>query len=259
MEIYLSKFLPVFVYPLGLGLVMAILAGLLISRFRVAGRALLWGAVTLLWVASTPVFSDYLRSTLEWRHLPLALEGYPRADAIVVLGGMVQGAEPPRVEREFSDAVDRLLHAAALGADHQRFAEAGARLWGIDLTERAVEHTRRRLTELGFESRLSTGDAERLEFDDESFDYVYSWGVLHHSPDTRGAIAEVYRVLRKGGVARVMIYHKWSLVGLMLWVRYGLLGLRPWMTLDQVYGRYLESPGTKAYSRREARELYLPV
>ncbi len=86
-----------------------------------------------------------------------------------------------------------------LGADHQRFAEAGAELYGIDLTERAVEHTCSRLALFGLRSTLSTGDAERLNFPDNSFDLVYSWGVLHHSPDTPRAIAEVHRVLRRGG------------------------------------------------------------
>lgn len=98
-----------------------------------------------------------------------------------------------------------------LGADHQRFAEAGALLSGIDLTDRAVEHTRRRLTAFGLDSNLSVGDAENLQFPDESFDWVYSWGVLHHSPDTPKAIAEVWRVLKPGGGARIMVYHKWSL------------------------------------------------
>ena len=46
-----------------------------------------------------------------------------------------------------------------LGADHQQFAEAGADLWGIDLTERAVEHTRRRLAAFGLNSHLAVGDA----------------------------------------------------------------------------------------------------
>ena len=58
-----------------------------------------------------------------------------------------------------------------LGADHQRFAEAGADLTGIDLTERAVEHTARRLAAFGLSSRLAVGDAERLEFPDEFFDH----------------------------------------------------------------------------------------
>lgn len=86
-----------------------------------------------------------------------------------------------------------------LGADHQCFAEAGADLYGIDLTERAVEHTRQRLALFGLSSHLAVGDAEDLDFPDESFDQVYSWGVLHHSPDTPKAIREVYRVLKHRG------------------------------------------------------------
>jgi SAM-dependent methyltransferase len=143
-----------------------------------------------------------------------------------------------------------------LGADHQRFAEAGAELFGIDLTERAVEHTSRRLALFGLATHLAVGDAEQLEFGDGFFDVVYSWGVLHHSPNTVSTVREVFRVLKRGGMARVMIYHKWSLVGLMLWVRYAGLRLRPWMSLTDIYARYLESPGTKAYSVAEARQLF---
>lgn len=110
-----------------------------------------------------------------------------------------------------------------LGADHQRFAEAGAELYGIDLTDRAVAHTRRRLALFGCVSHLAVGDAEALSFREGCFDVVYSWGVLHHTPDTPKAVAEVHRVLNARGTARVMMYHKWSLVGLMLWLRYALL------------------------------------
>ena len=159
---------------------------------------------------------------------------------------------------EFSAAAGKkvLEIGVGLGADHQRFALAGAHLAGIDLTERAVAHTRRRLSLFGIESALSVGDAENLEFPADAFDLVYSWGVLHHSPNTPRAISEVYRVLRPGGTAKVMIYHKWSLVGYMLWVRYALLRLRPWMTLDEIYARHLESPGTKAYSVGAARRMF---
>jgi SAM-dependent methyltransferase len=143
-----------------------------------------------------------------------------------------------------------------LGADHQKFAEAGADLYGIDLTDRAVSHTRHRLACFGLASSLDLGDAEQLTFADETFDIVYSWGVLHHSPATPQAITEVWRVLKVGGVARIMIYHKWSMVGLMLWTRYALLRLRPFTSLVTVYSRHLESPGTKAYSFDEARQLF---
>jgi ubiquinone/menaquinone biosynthesis C-methylase UbiE len=159
---------------------------------------------------------------------------------------------------EFASAAGKkvLEIGVGLGADHQRFAQAGAQLTGIDLTARAVAHTRRRLALFSFESALSTGDAENLQFPSGTFDQVYSWGVLHHSPNTRKAISEVHRVLQLGGVAKVMIYHKWSLVGYMLWIRYALIRLRPWMTLQDVYASYLESPGTKAYSLGEAKRMF---
>jgi SAM-dependent methyltransferase len=143
-----------------------------------------------------------------------------------------------------------------LGADHERFAAAGAQLCGIDLSPRAVEHARRRLAASGHESRLLVADAECLPFADGVFDTVYSWGVIHHSPDTPAAVAEIHRALRPGGVAKIMIYHRFSLVGYMLWLRYALARGRPWMSLDRIYASYLESPGTKAYSRAQARALF---
>jgi len=99
-------------------------------------------------------------------------------------------------------------------------------------------------------------DAEKLPFEDNSFDIVYSWGVLHVSPDTPRTIREVHRVLRHGGVARIMIYHRYSLTGYMLWFRYALLAGRPFRALDDIYWNHLESLGTKAYKISEAREMF---
>lgn len=143
-----------------------------------------------------------------------------------------------------------------LGADHQRFAESGALLSGIDLTPRAIEMTRRRFETLGLKSDLRVGDAERLDFPDNSFDIVYSWGVIHHSPDTGKAAEEIFRVLKPGGRAKVMIYSRYSLVGALLWLRYGLGAGRPFTPLVAIYAKHLESPGTKAYTESEARFLF---
>ena len=142
-----------------------------------------------------------------------------------------------------------------LGAEHPSFAEGHADLHGVDLTPRAIEHTRRRLELFGLTSQLSVSDAEVLPFPNATFDLVYSWGVLHHCADTPQTFREVLRVLKPGGTARIMIYSKWSLVGLMLWIRYALLRGRPLMTLQEIYGKYLESPGTKAYTVAEARNM----
>ena len=114
MDLYLSKLIPLFIYPLGLALVLSILAmGILGLSTRFA-RFVLFVAVTVLWVASTPIFADYLGLTLESRFPPVAIEATPTADAIVVLGGAVGGPEPPRITLDLTDAADRVLHAARL-------------------------------------------------------------------------------------------------------------------------------------------------
>jgi len=143
-----------------------------------------------------------------------------------------------------------------LGADHQCYAEAGAQLYGIDLTERAILHTKKRMKLFNLVSDLNIGDAENLIYKDSMFDIVYSWGVIHHSPNTPIAVNEIFRVLKLGGEAKIMIYHKYSFVGYMLWFRYGLLRFNPFISLNEIYANYLESPGTKSYTLNEAKQLF---
>ena len=152
---------------------------------------------------------------------------------------------------------DVLEIGVGMGADHLEWARALPRsLTGVDLTRQAIAVTSERLALSGLRSRLLVTDAEHLPFRDASFDIAYSWGVLHHSPHTPVAVREIARVLRPGGRARVMIYHRGSLVGLMLWLRYGLLAGRPGRSLDEIYAQHLESPGTKAYSPARAHEMF---
>lgn len=155
--------------------------------------------------------------------------------------------------------LDVLEIGVGMGADHLRWAESKPRsLSGVDLTPRAVDFTSQRLALYGYISDLRVADAENLPFADNSFDLVYSWGVLHHSPDTPQAFREAYRVLRPGGKLKAMIYHRHSLVGYMLWARYGLLRGQPGRDLTEIYAHHLESPGTKAYTLDEARQMLPP-
>ncbi len=152
---------------------------------------------------------------------------------------------------------DILEIGIGMGADHVEWAKCHPKsIAGVDLTPRAIEHTKKRLALYGLRSDVREADAEKLPFEDNSFDVVYSWGVLHHSPNTPRAVEEVFRVLRTCGVARIMVYHKYSLTGYMLWIRYGLLKLRPFRSLRDIYNNHLESPGTKAYSIDEARAMF---
>lgn len=143
-----------------------------------------------------------------------------------------------------------------LGADHQKFAESGAILHGIDLTERSINHTKKRFFNFLLYSELLIADAEQLPYSDDMFDLVYSWGCLHHTTHTDRAIQEVFRVLKSGGEAKIMIYHKNSIVGYLLWIYYALLKGKPLKTLNEIYYEHLESPGTKAYTVNEARLLF---
>lgn len=97
------------------------------------------------------------------------------------------------------------------GAEAQQLVQRRARYCGIDLTEESVRRVRLRceLFELPYET-LAVMNADRLAFPDSSFDLVFSHGVLHHSPRIHQAVAEVHRVLRPGGTAVVMLYHRHS-------------------------------------------------
>jgi ubiquinone/menaquinone biosynthesis C-methylase UbiE len=95
-----------------------------------------------------------------------------------------------------------------LGTDGAQFAKAGADYTGVDLTDASVQLARKRFELFNLPGTFKTADAENLDFEDESFDLVYSHGVLHHTPDTEKAVKEVHRVLRQGGQAKVMLYHR---------------------------------------------------
>src|SRR2546427_6149051 len=116
-----------------------------------------------------------------------------------------------------------------LGTDGAQFAKAGADYTGVDLTEAAVQLARRRFELDGLPGQFKTSDAENLSFPDESFDLVYSHGVLHHTPDTQRAVSEINRVLRPSGRAIVMLYHRDSYnyqIGIRLLRRAGMPLLR---------------------------------
>jgi len=96
------------------------------------------------------------------------------------------------------------------GADGVMFALNGAHYTGVDLTEAALEATRRHFAVMGLTGTFKKENAEQLSFPNESFDWVYSHGVLHHTPNTQRAMDEVHRVLKPGGRAIIMLYHKHS-------------------------------------------------
>jgi ubiquinone/menaquinone biosynthesis C-methylase UbiE len=173
-----------------------------------------------------------------------------------------------------------------LGSDGASFAAAGARYVGVDLSLVSLGIAARRPALRG---RLVCGDGERLPFRDGAFDAVYSYGVIHHTPQTESVVDEFFRVLVAGGRAVVMIYHKtsywwlrcrlWSLVFYVLrfdagvWAVHAITGrsvealrvhqeslrrdpefLRSTF-LNRVTDEW-DTPVSKAYTGAEARQMF---
>jgi ubiquinone/menaquinone biosynthesis C-methylase UbiE len=160
----------------------------------------------------------------------------------------------------FGDAAGKrvLEVGVGMGADFANWCSHAAHATGVDLTDKALALTRRRLALAGVsESRynLARQDAERLAFRDEAFDLVYAWGVLHHTPDPPLALRECFRVLKPGGALKAMIYHSRAWTNLMLWMWYAGFRGRFAKPLREVVFEHLESPGTRVYSIPEARRL----
>lgn len=151
-----------------------------------------------------------------------------------------------------------------MGAMTMNWARAGAQMTAVDLTPTAVEQTRRRLEIFGLQAEVKQADGRKLPFEDGQFDYVYSWGVLHHSPDLERSIAELMRVVKPGGGFGVMLYHRHSfLYGYMVRFLEGFLHyenrfLDP-LALASRYGdgaREEGNPHTWPITKAEARDLF---
>jgi SAM-dependent methyltransferase len=135
-----------------------------------------------------------------------------------------------------------------IGVDSIQLAKCGFDVTAIDLTENALAIAKNyaALRNVSIDFRL--GNAESLEFEDASFDAVYSFGVLHHTPDIETSVAEVHRVLKPGGKAYIMLYHTYSIVN----------------AVHRTFRLPYESPRDRddhcpvvyTYSRRGIRELF---
>ncbi len=155
----------------------------------------------------------------------------------------------------------RLLEiGCGLGTDLLQFARAGAEVTGVDLTPASIELVKKRFALYGLNVKAQVADAEHLPFSDSSFDVVYSFGVLHHTPNTQQAIDEIYRVLKPGGRIIIMLYHRRSMhvqlgepyARLANRIRKGVSAVEDWVRVYDGEG----NPLGKAYTRKEMREMF---
>lgn len=99
-----------------------------------------------------------------------------------------------------------------LGTMAMNWARNGADVTAVDLNPTSIAQTRRRFELHGLSGRVELMDGRHLDLPDASFDYAYSWGVLHHSPDLEASLAEMLRVLKPGGGFGLMLYNRRSIL-----------------------------------------------
>jgi ubiquinone/menaquinone biosynthesis C-methylase UbiE len=143
------------------------------------------------------------------------------------------------------------------GTDLRSFAKCGTNAIGLDLSYENAKLAQTGLKALGLVGEVLVADAEHLPFKSSSVDVAYSSGVLHHTPDIRGAVIELRRILKDGGTLLVMIYHR-GLAWYWIMLRYGVLGLALLrQDTDQLISqRYDHTTLSRIYSRAQARKLF---
>jgi len=142
-----------------------------------------------------------------------------------------------------------------IGSDAAAIAAGGANVTAFDLSAVSVALTQRRFKEYDLDGDFMVGDAEHLPFRNNSYDYVMSIGVLHHTPDTAKAVSELYRVLRSRGKALVMLYYSDSFRYRVVFRILTIMGKR---RIDDLVAEYdgKGNPLGKVFSKAEAEKMF---
>lgn len=152
---------------------------------------------------------------------------------------------------------------AGMGTDSGEFARLGGEVTALDLVESNIELIKKKFAAENLSGNFIAADCTKLPFEDESFDIVYSMGVLHHVPETENAIAEAHRILKKGGTAKIILYHRNSLFYLyciLTWlykrfVKGQRMSFRERLSRIEYRADAHAMPLVKVYSRAQARTL----
>ena len=132
-----------------------------------------------------------------------------------------------------------------IGTDATNFARAGADYTGIELSSESLDVTRKRFEVFGLKGNLHSGNAEELtqQLPEKTFDLVYSFGVLHHTPNPAAAYAEIRKVIKDDGELRIMLYARNSWKSAMIEAGY-----------DQPEAQF-GCPIAETYTKKEVHDL----
>lgn len=151
---------------------------------------------------------------------------------------------------------DVLEIGCGMGLHTELLAKAGARLVSVDLSKTSIEATRARSQLKGFDVDLRQMDAVDLAFQNDSFDFVWSWGVIHHSAQTGRIVREIHRVLRPGGEVRAMVYNLEGMPAYHVMISKYLLGFWRGRSLDECLWEHSDGYMARYYTRDSLTDLF---
>jgi 2-polyprenyl-3-methyl-5-hydroxy-6-metoxy-1,4-benzoquinol methylase len=125
---------------------------------------------------------------------------------------------PTFAEFEKWNGKEVLEIGCGIGTDSINFVRHGAKLTVIELSEKSLEVAKKRFEVYGLYATFVVADAEHLSeaLPNKKFDLVYSFGVIHHTPNPDSVIRETEKVLKPGGELRIMLYSKYSTKNMMI-------------------------------------------
>lgn len=145
-----------------------------------------------------------------------------------------------------------------MGFHTELLVKAGAHVTAIDLSETSVRATQRRLALKALRAEVLQHDAERLPFADGQFNYVWSWGVIHHSSRTMKCVREISRVLQRDGECGIMVYNRdgaaaWRALVKHHWL---LLGAFRGHSVDEALNRGTDGFHARHYTKDQIEDAF---
>jgi 2-polyprenyl-3-methyl-5-hydroxy-6-metoxy-1,4-benzoquinol methylase len=210
------------------------------------------------WWSANPMTYDWRGERVAER---FSQEWFDDADRQFIFGSRLFATEQRPFDRiipyERLKGTRVLEIGCGMGLHTELLVRAGARVTAIDISSTAITAVRRRLALKGLEAQVLEADAEDLPFGDASFDFVWSWGVIHHSSRTATVVRQISRVLTPQGETRVMVYNREGMSARVMFIKDHLLtGAFLRNSFDETLCRYSDGFSARFYTRDQFEDLF---
>jgi 2-polyprenyl-3-methyl-5-hydroxy-6-metoxy-1,4-benzoquinol methylase len=210
------------------------------------------------WWSANPMTYDWRGERASER---FSEEWFDDADRQFVFGARLFATKEQAFDRIIP--YERLAGARVLeigcgmGLHTELLVKAGAKVTAVDISSTSIAAVRHRLALRKLQAQVIEADAEALPFDDESFDFVWSWGVIHHSSRTAIVVRQIARVLAPHGETRVMVYNRSGMSARVVFFKDHLLkGAFLHHSFDETLCQHSDGFSARYYTRDQFEDLF---